>query len=166
MQKSMHKVWKSASRTILSRIQLTRHATRQTLHSASRLVHAMSAWSAKTRCAPFRHIIGMRKVNGLKITAMRKMSTPPLAHSARPPRPTTFLLLPLLPRRLFLATKFIIKNRRAQTNRAPFYSPRPARLPGISQKAEFIRTWMFVTPKQQYVPAGLLWVVLCCTVLS
>ena len=38
---------KSASRAVLSRMQLTLHATRPTPHGASRLVLAMSAWSVK-----------------------------------------------------------------------------------------------------------------------
>ena len=36
-------------------MQLTLHATRGTPHGASRLVLAMSAWSAKTRRTPSRH---------------------------------------------------------------------------------------------------------------
>ena len=36
-------------------MQLTLHPTRRTLHGYSRLVQAMSAWSVKTRHAPFRH---------------------------------------------------------------------------------------------------------------
>ena len=43
---------KSASHAVLSRMQLTLHATRPTPHGASRLVQAMSAWSVKTRRAP------------------------------------------------------------------------------------------------------------------
>ena len=46
---------KSASQAILSRMKLTLHATRRTPHGASRMVLAMSAWSVKTRGAPFRH---------------------------------------------------------------------------------------------------------------
>ena len=51
---------KSASKAVLSRIQLTLHATRPTPHGASRLVLAMSAWSVKTRRAPSRHCRGAR----------------------------------------------------------------------------------------------------------
>ena len=39
---------------VLSRMQLTLHATRPTPHGASRLVRAMSAWSVKTRRASSR----------------------------------------------------------------------------------------------------------------
>ena len=46
---------KSASRAVLSVMQLTIQATRRTPHGASRLVLAMSAWSVKTRRAPSRH---------------------------------------------------------------------------------------------------------------
>ena len=46
---------KSASKAVLSRMQLTLHATRPTPHGASRLVQATSAWSVKTRHAPSRH---------------------------------------------------------------------------------------------------------------
>ena len=59
----------------LSRMQLIRHATRRTPPGASRLVHAMSAWSAKTRRAPYRHCKDAR-VNGFKTTAMHEMSMP------------------------------------------------------------------------------------------
>ena len=49
--------WRSPLlQVFLSRMQLTLHATRRTPHSASRLVHAMPAWSVKTRRAPSRHI--------------------------------------------------------------------------------------------------------------
>ena len=40
---------------VLSRVQLTLHATRSTPHGASCLAQAMSAWSVKTRRAPPRH---------------------------------------------------------------------------------------------------------------
>ena len=46
---------KSASQAVLSRMQLTLHATRRTPHGGSRLVLAMSAWSVNTRRAPSRH---------------------------------------------------------------------------------------------------------------
>lgn len=39
---------------VLSRMQLTPHATHRTPRGASSLVHAMSAWPVKTRCAPSR----------------------------------------------------------------------------------------------------------------
>ena len=44
-----------ASIAVLSRRQLTLHATLRKPHGASRLVLAMSAWSVKTRRAPSRH---------------------------------------------------------------------------------------------------------------
>ena len=56
MLKSTRKVRKYASKVVLSRMKLTFHATRQTLHGAWRLVKAMSAWSLKTRHAPSRHV--------------------------------------------------------------------------------------------------------------
>ena len=46
---------KCASQAILSRMQLTLHATRRTPDGALRLVQAKSAWSVKTRRAPSRH---------------------------------------------------------------------------------------------------------------
>ena len=46
---------KSASQAVLSRMQLTLHATRQTPRGASRLVLAISAWSVKTRRALRQH---------------------------------------------------------------------------------------------------------------
>ena len=45
-------VCKSTSKAVLSTMQLTLHATRQTPHGA---VQAMSAWSVKTRHAPSRY---------------------------------------------------------------------------------------------------------------
>ena len=44
----------SGSQVGLSRTQVALHATHRTPHGASRLVHAMSAWSVKTRRAPSR----------------------------------------------------------------------------------------------------------------
>ena len=65
---------KSASLAVLSRMQLTLHATRPTPHGASRLVQqAMPAWSAKTRRA--RHCRDAT-VYGHTTTAMHDMSTP------------------------------------------------------------------------------------------
>ena len=64
---------KSASQVILSGNQLTLHATRRTPHVASRLVHAMSSWSMKTRCAPSRCCRDAR-VNGHMTTVMHKMT--------------------------------------------------------------------------------------------
>ena len=55
VHESTHKVWKSASRVVLCRMHFTVHVTPRTPHGASRLVQAMSAWSAKTRRAPSRH---------------------------------------------------------------------------------------------------------------
>ena len=66
---------KSASQAVLSRMQLTLHATRRTPHGASRLVLAMSAWSVKTRRAPSRRCRGAR-VYGHMTTATHDMSTP------------------------------------------------------------------------------------------
>ena len=60
---------------VLSRMQLTLHATRRTLHGASRLVHATSAWSVKTRHAPSRHCRD-GEVYSLDTTAMLEMSPP------------------------------------------------------------------------------------------
>ena len=66
---------KSASRTVLSRMQHTLYATRRTPHGASLcLVLAMSVWSVKTRRAPPRHCRDAR-VYGPTTTAMHDMST-------------------------------------------------------------------------------------------
>ena len=46
---------KCAFQVVLSSIKLTLHATRRTPHGVSRLVHAMPAWSVKTRHAPSQH---------------------------------------------------------------------------------------------------------------
>ena len=60
----------------LSRMKLALHATHRTSHSASCLVHALPAYSMKTRYAPSRHCRDAR-VYGFKTTAMHGMSTPP-----------------------------------------------------------------------------------------
>ena len=62
-RESTHKVRKSASQVVFSRMQLTLHATRETPHGASPLVQAMSARSVKTLRAPYRHSRDAR-VNG------------------------------------------------------------------------------------------------------
>ena len=54
MQESTHKVPKSASRAVLSKEQLTLHATLRTPHGASRLMQATPVWSMITRHAPSR----------------------------------------------------------------------------------------------------------------
>ena len=59
-------------------MQLTLHMTRPIPpHGASRLVHAMSAWSAKTRRVQPRRCENV-KVYGLKPMAMHEISTLPL----------------------------------------------------------------------------------------
>ena len=63
---------KSTSQAVLGKMQLTLHATRQTPHGALRLVHAMSAWSVKTRRALSRHCRDVR-VYGYMTTAMDDM---------------------------------------------------------------------------------------------
>ena len=67
----------SVLRAVLGRMQFTLHATRRTLHGASRLVQAMSAWLVKTRRAPSRHSRDA-KVYGHTTAAMHKLSTPPV----------------------------------------------------------------------------------------
>ena len=64
-----------SQQAVLSRMQLTLHASRRTPHGASRLVLAMSAWSVKTRRAPSWHCWDTR-VYGHTTTAMHDMSTP------------------------------------------------------------------------------------------
>ena len=73
---------KSASRAVLSVMQLTIQATRRTPHGASRLVLAMSAWSVKTRRAPSRHV-EMRGSMVIRLRPCMIMSTPPRRHHAR-----------------------------------------------------------------------------------
>ena len=68
-------------KAVLSRTQLTLHATRRTPHGASRLVLAMYAWSVKTRHAPSRHCRDAR-VYGHTTTAMHDVNTPPLPSPA------------------------------------------------------------------------------------
>ena len=53
---AIHMKERSASQTVLSRMQLTLRATHRTPHGgASCLVLVMSAWSVNTRLAPPRH---------------------------------------------------------------------------------------------------------------
>ena len=66
---------KSASKAVLSRTRLTRHATRPTPHGASRLVQAMCAWSVKTRRAPSH--CWDAKGYGHTTTAMHDVKYPP-----------------------------------------------------------------------------------------
>ena len=68
---------KSAWRAVLSRMQLTHHATRRTSHGASRLVQVMSAWSVKTRRTPSRHRRDAR-VYGHTTTVMHNNEYTPL----------------------------------------------------------------------------------------
>ena len=67
---------KSASQAVLSRMQLTLHATRRTPHGAPCLVLAMSTWPVKSRRALSRHCRDVR-VYGHTTMAMYDMSTPP-----------------------------------------------------------------------------------------
>ena len=59
-QESTHKVPTSASQAVLSRIQVTLHATRRKPHGALRLVQAMSAWVVKPDVV-CPGIVGMRE---------------------------------------------------------------------------------------------------------
>ena len=63
---------KTASQAVLSRMQLTFHATRPPPNGASRLVQAMSAWSVKTLHAPSRRCRDAR-VYGQTTTAMHEI---------------------------------------------------------------------------------------------
>ena len=73
----------SASKTVLSRMQLTLNATRRTPHGAWRLVLAMFAWSVKTRHAPSRHCRDAR-VYGHTTTAMHDNEYTPPRRLLRP----------------------------------------------------------------------------------
>ena len=77
---------KSISQAVLSRMQLTLHATRRIPHGASRLVLAMSAWSVETRRAPSRHC-RVARVYDHTTTAMHDDEYTP---------PSRFLLVSLL----------------------------------------------------------------------
>ena len=89
-QESTHKVPKFASQVIAydSRVPLApSRGSPNTSRHASRLVHdAMSAWSAKTRCAPPRYYRATT-VNGHTATATHEMSiyTPPPPAPSRAP---------------------------------------------------------------------------------
>ena len=85
---------KSASQAVLSRMQLTLHATRRTPHGASRLVLAMSPWSVETRRAPSRHCRDAR-VYGPTTTAMLDDEyTPP---HTRTPFPASIFFIRISP---------------------------------------------------------------------
>ena len=68
---TLSSICKSALKTVLSRMQLTLHATLPTPHGASRLVQARSAWTGKTRRAPSGHCSD-EKVYGNTTTAAHK----------------------------------------------------------------------------------------------
>ena len=69
---------KSASKAVLSKMQLTLHATRATPRGALHLMQPMSAWSVKTGRAPSRHCRDARVLRSYDYcTAMHDMSTPP-----------------------------------------------------------------------------------------
>ena len=62
--------------TVLSKVLLTRHATRRTPHGASRLLDATFAWSVKIRPAPFRTRRDA-SVYGPMTTGMHDNESPP-----------------------------------------------------------------------------------------
>ena len=78
LQERTHMVPMSASKAVLSRMQLTLRATRRTPHGASCLVQATSAWSVKTRRAPFRHCRDAR-VMVVRLRLCMILNTPPPA---------------------------------------------------------------------------------------
>ena len=84
---TLSSICESASKAVLSRMQLTLRAARPTLHGASPLVQEMSAWSVKTRRGSSRHCRDAR-VNGHTTTAMHDMSTLPSPHSERSALPS------------------------------------------------------------------------------
>ena len=76
---------KSASQAVLTKMQLTLHATRRTPHGASRLVQAMSAWSVKTLRGPSRQCRDARVYGHTTTTVHDNEHThTPLAPTARP----------------------------------------------------------------------------------
>ena len=85
-QKTKHNSWdavihvreKSASKAVLSRMQLTLYATRPTSHGASRLMQSMSAWSGKTRRAPSLYCSDARVYDmTIRLRSCMMSSTPP-----------------------------------------------------------------------------------------
>ena len=75
-QENTRKVRNSSSQVVLSRVQLTLHATRRTPHGASRLVQPMPAWLVKTRRARSRRCRDTR-VYVHMTTAMHEITPPP-----------------------------------------------------------------------------------------
>ena len=67
---------KSASQAVLSRVQLTLHATSPTPHGASRFVLAMSAWSVKPDVLR-PGVVGMRGSMVIQLRPCMIVSTPP-----------------------------------------------------------------------------------------
>ena len=101
MKWTLSSICKSASKAVLSRMQVTLHATRPTPHGASRLVQEMFAWSVKTRRAPSRHCSNAR-VYGHTTTAMHASFTrapPPLPYAWPQHRNTASTPIALLNRR-------------------------------------------------------------------
>ena len=98
--------FKSASQTVLSRVQLTLHATRRTPHGVSRLVQAMSVWSVKTLRAPSRHFRDAR-VYGHATTVMHDVDFTLLQPPSAPLLSPLLLFVPhdLLSNRMSHATR-------------------------------------------------------------
>ena len=72
---------KADPKAVLSRMQLTLHATRPIPHGASRLVQAMSAWSVKTR--PSQHCWDARVYGHTTRTAMHNSVYNPLPRASK-----------------------------------------------------------------------------------
>ena len=70
-------------------MQLNFHATRRTPHGASRLVHAISAWSAKNPTCSVSAVLGIRGSiwSHRRTTIVHEMSTPPPTTPALPSCP-------------------------------------------------------------------------------
>ena len=77
-------IQKFASNVVLSRMQLTLHATRRTPRGTSRLVLAMSTWSVKARRPPSRRC-GDERVYGHTTTPIdeNEYTTPPVSTGMR-----------------------------------------------------------------------------------
>ena len=86
MEETTHRVPKSPSQAVLSRMPVTPHATRRTPHGASRLVLAVVTRSVKTRRTPSRHCRCARRYD-LKATVVHdneRIRPPPRGEAAVP----------------------------------------------------------------------------------
>ena len=107
-----HKLPKSASQAVISRVQLILQSAHRAPHGALRLVQAMSAWSVKTRRAPTRHRRDARVSMNMAISPR-----PCMTISTPPPVVTSYLVL----HHLHHLMELVLKEARVPSNQRSAY---------------------------------------------